>query len=144
MGQNRSRGRTWGFSRSFEEQVGFSFERSLSQTESFGESIQTSQMIGESLGTTEAEVVTQSSTESIARGLSGNVWANQHGMWRRQTTRIVYFGAVIALDLCGNGVMAGEVRASEWNWAADLGIGDECPPPTNFPPPECRIPPCTF
>ena len=135
VGQNRERGRTWGFSRSFEEQVGFSFTQSLSQTQTFGESLQTSQTIGTSLGTTESEVVTQSSEDTISQGLSAHVWANQQGMWFRQTTRIAYFGAVIALDLCGNGVVAGEVQSSEWTWAADLGIGDTCPPPSNFPPP---------
>ena len=144
VSQSRQRGRTWGFSRSFQEQVGFSMTRSLNQTQTFGQALQTTQALGESLGTTESEVVTQSSTETISRGLSGTVWANQQGMWFRQTTRIVHFGAVIALDLCGNGAMVGEVQASSWKWAADLGIGDTCPPASNFPPAECRIQPCTF
>ena len=70
------------------------------------------------------------------------VWAGKYGMWYRQMTRFVREGDVVVYDLCGNGTEVGTVVIDDYDWAPDLGIGDECPPPTNHPAAECRIPPC--
>jgi hypothetical protein len=55
---------------------------------------------------------------------------------------MVRFGTVVTYDLCGNSADVGQVSVDDWNWAPDLAVGPECPPPTNMPPAECRIPPC--
>lgn len=134
--------RSWGQSQTYSETTGFNTTRSLSRTESFGEALTTSQGVSESLGTTETEILTVSTTESESLRTSAWVWAGQYGMWYRQAVRLVRIGSVVAYDLCGNGTEVGTVQLEDWAWAPDLAIGEMCPPPSNLPAAECRVPPC--
>lgn len=142
VGSNRDTGRSWGFSQTYGEQIGFAAERTRARTETYGQSLTTAQQVYEGLGTTQSEVLTQSSSQFISQDWNGFVWAGLQGTWYRQATRILSVGVLVALDFCGNGTPVGTLEFSEWTWAADLAYAEECPPPTNFLPAECRIGPC--
>jgi hypothetical protein len=133
---------SWGLSQTYEEQNGFNTTRAIERTRSFGEALTTSQSVSQSIGTTETEILSVSTTQSESLRTAAWVWAGQYGVWYRQTSRLTSVGAVVAYDLCGNGTEVGRVSLDDWAWAPDLAIGDMCPPPTNLPAPECRIPPC--
>lgn len=142
-GLNLARGTSFNQAQTYEQQLGIATTRAVGFEESFGQAVTNSQQVRETLGTEDREVITQSSTESVAIGNSAFVWAALFGTWYRQTSRFVQRGALIGIDLCGNPAVLGDLSHSSWEWAADLGIGNECPPPTNLNPAECRIPPCT-
>ena len=141
--QNLIWSRTWGMPRSYDVQTGISMSRSSATTLTFGEALAAAQSVGEEYGWNRDEVLIQSSSDLDLRGISADVWANQFGVWYRQATRIAHQAKIVALDLCGNGSPVGDLTANETTWAPDLGIGDACPPPSNFPPAECRLGSCT-
>jgi hypothetical protein len=133
---------SWGLSQTYEEQSGFNTTRSIDRTRTFGEALTTSQSVAQSIGTTDTEILSVSTTQVESLRTAAWVWAGQYGVWYRQTSRLMSVGAVVAYDLCGNGTEVGQVALDDWAWAPDLAIGPECPPVTNLPVAECRIPPC--
>jgi len=141
--QSRANGYHWGLSQSYQEANSFSHARSWQQTRSFGEALTHSQTLGERLSVSESELLSVSTTDTESLQTTAHVWAGMFGVWYRQTTRLVRYSSVVAYDLCGNGSEVGQIVLDDWAWAPDLGLGDECPPPTNHPDAECRVPPCS-
>lgn len=141
-GVNLQEGRSWGFTNTYGQQVGLAEERSRAREESYGQAIAYSREVEEAVGTSESEVMFQSSTEAIGRGFSGFVWAGLEGTWYRQASRYEIPGVMVAHDYCGNATRVAEIRVSEWVWAVDLGIQEECPPRTNFLPATCHSETC--
>jgi hypothetical protein len=140
--RSRAQGATWERSQSYSEANSFSRSTSVEATRSFSESQTRSVALSETIGESETEIYSVSTTEATSLDTQSWVWAGQFGVWYRQTTRMVRFGTVVTYDLCGNSADVGQVSVDDWNWAPDLAVGPECPPPTNMPPAECRIPPC--
>jgi hypothetical protein len=139
---SRANGYHWGLTQTYAEANGYSHSTSWSQTNSFGESLTQSMTVTERLGVSESELLSVSTTESETLSVSGTVFADLYGVWYRQTARLIRFGSVVAYDLCGNGSQVGEIGLDDWTWAPNLAIGAECPPSTDLPAPDCRIPPC--
>lgn len=92
-------------------------------------------------GTLETEV---SSTETISRDFGGTIIAGTYGVFYRQTLRLLRRGLIVTYNLCGEAQSVGDYDLTDWAWAPDLALGDQCPPlpPSNLPPAQCRIPPC--
>ncbi len=88
------------------------------------------------------EAVVTSSTSSVFTSLSGFIPRNQTGIFYRQTTRWVRKAEVLSYDLCGVASHMGEVQFNEWDWAAELAVGQTCPPPSEMPKAKCFIDPC--
>lgn len=145
VSESRSRavGASWQRSQSYAEANSFSRAISLQASRSYTQSVQQSRSVAESLGVTETDLYSVSTTEATSLRTQSWVWAGQYGVWYRQTTRLVRRGVVITHDLCGNSAEAGQVRIDDWRWAPDLAVGTSCPPPSNLPPAECRIGPCS-
>jgi hypothetical protein len=141
--RSRAVGSTWQRSQSYAEANSFSRALSSQSSRSYQQSVQQSRTVAEGLGTTETELYSVSTTEATSLRTQSWVWAGQYGVWYRQTTRLVRRGVVVTYDLCGNSAEAGEVRIDDWRWAPDLAVGASCPPPSNLPPAECRIEPCS-
>lgn len=145
LGLNVTQGHSVGRAQSYENTVGFASTVLRERQETYGQALATSQSVSEGLGTTEEEVLIQASSEEVSVGTSTFCWAGSQCMWFRQTVRMVNRGGLVSVDLCGNSAVVGEISLNSWQWAADLGIDRQgvCPPATNLPPAECRIPPCT-
>lgn len=139
----RAEGYHWDRAISYSEANSFSQTQSWSQSRSYSEATSHSSTVGERLSVGESVLESVSTTTSTSLDVTAHVWAGQYGVWYRQTARLIRFGAVVAYDLCGNGDEVGEISLDDWTWAPDLAIGDECPPATNLPPAQCRIPPCS-
>lgn len=134
--------RSWGQTRSYEGQLSAAEISRLPEAESFVSVQARSADIEDALPTSDEELVVASSANSIDIPLDGFVWAGLQGMWFRQATRMLRRGDYVVRDLCGNGTVVGESQLNDWAWAADLAIGESCPPEPNFLPAECRAPPC--
>ena len=97
-------------------------------------------------GETEAyqRTFTQSSTSTILTSYDGYIPRSIFGIFYRQTTRLIRSSYVRSYDLCGVSSIMGEIQLSEWTWAPDLALSDECPPfpKSNLPPAQCVIEPC--
>jgi len=140
---SRADSRHWSRTQSYTEANSFSQTETWNQSLSFAEAQTESHSVSESLGTSDTEIFTVSSTDAESLSITASVWAGQMGMWYRQTTRLARFGVLVAYDLCGNGSEVGEIVLDDWAWAPDLGLGDECPPQSNFPPAQCYHEPCS-
>ncbi|MGE0787359.1 MAG: hypothetical protein AB7S26_16930 [Sandaracinaceae bacterium] len=155
---------TWEFGGKAEialsEAVKLGFSGSRSQTDSHTESVERNATEGvsrsetttntesrtnsESVGAAEGFAWSVSSSESIARGFGGTVIAGTYGVFYRQAVRMLRRAVVVTINQCGATEVVGEVSFNDWTWAADLALGDSCPPfPTsNLPEAECLLPPC--
>lgn len=88
---------------------------------------------------------TVSSTDTVARGFGGHVIAGTQGVFYRQTMRLLRRAALVTYNQCGAAQVVGEVDFTDWTWAPDLALGNQCPPlpASNLPEAECIISPCT-
>lgn len=86
-----------------------------------------------------------SSTEQLARGLTGRVVAGTYGVFYRQTLRLSRRAALVTYNLCGLGDVVGDIELEDWTWSADLGLAGRCPPlpESNLPEARCVLPPCS-
>lgn len=98
----------------------------------------------ESVGTGEGFQWSASSSDSIARGFGGTILPNTYGVFYRQATRLLRRAVVVTYNQCGSAQTVGEVDFTDWTWAADLALGESCPPfpQSNLPAAECVVPPC--
>jgi len=112
----------------------------VSQTNTKGGS--ESQQAGE--GEAVQNMWTVTSQQTIDRGFAGMVVANTQGVFYRQMARYTQKAFVVVYDKCGAGDVVGDVTLQDYVWAPDLALGDKCPPlpVSNFPEPQCRLPPC--
>jgi hypothetical protein len=133
-------GRDWGGSHTDTE----SGETAWSQTASFTEALSLTEQHSETINEAFTEVWTVSSSESELRGYSVFLIPNHFGVWFRQTTRNIRRAEIIAMDLCGNETVVGEMIMNDYTWAVDLAMGTECPPypESMLPVAQCVIPPC--
>jgi hypothetical protein len=85
-----------------------------------------------------------SSTDSISRQFGGNVIANTYGVFYRQTSRLLRRAQVVTYNQCGAAQVVGDVEFTDWAWAPDLALGQQCPPlpMSNFSGAECYVSPC--
>jgi len=85
-----------------------------------------------------------SSSESIARGFGGTVLPETYGVFYRQAVRLLRRAVVVTYNQCGAAQTVAEVDFTDWTWAADLALGNSCPPfpQSNLPAAECVVPPC--
>lgn len=131
-------GRDWGGSFTNTE----SGEQQWMQTASFSEANSITESYSETINEAFTTDFTQSTTESELRGYSVFLIPNHYGVWFRQTTRNIRRAEIIAMDLCGNETVVGEMLMNEYTWAANLAMGSECPEESLLPEAECIIPPC--
>jgi hypothetical protein len=101
---------------------------------------------GEQTGTGEAlgDQWSVSSSQTIQRGFSASVVANTYGVFYRQMARYTRRAFVVVYDKCGDGEVVGDLTMQDYVWAPDLALGEQCPPfpKSNFPEPQCYLPPC--
>lgn len=85
-----------------------------------------------------------SSTDSISRQFGGNVIANTYGVFYRQTSRLLRRATVVTYNQCGAAQVVGDFELTDWAWAPDLALGQQCPPlpQSNFSGAECYVSPC--
>lgn len=98
----------------------------------------------ETVGSGEGFAWSVSSSESISRGFGGTVLPNTYGVFYRQAVRLLRRAVVVTYNQCGAAQTVGEVDFTDWTWAADLALGNSCPPfpESNLPAAECVVPPC--
>ena len=86
-----------------------------------------------------------SSTEQLSRDFSADVIAGTYGVFYRQTVRMMRRAALVTYNLCGIANVIGDVEFEDWNWSADMGLGQACPPlpQSNLPEAQCLLSPCT-
>jgi hypothetical protein len=86
-----------------------------------------------------------SSAETIGTGFSGLVVAGTYGTFYRQMARYTREAFLLEYDKCGTAQVIGEATLQDYTWAPDLAQAATCPPmpATNFPPPQCYLPPCS-
>jgi hypothetical protein len=113
---------------------------SISKTDSKGGS-QTNQNGG---GKADGDAWTVSSTDTIQRGFGGSVIAGTYGVFYRQLARYTQKAFVLEYNKCGQSDVVGDVTMQDYVWAPDLALSNACPPlpKTNFPAPQCYLPPC--
>jgi hypothetical protein len=140
--QARSRSAHWERTQSYAETNSYAREENWSTTLGYSRGVSESETLSTTFNETIGMSRTISTTDTVSRDTTAWVWAGMQGMWYRQTTRLQRDASVVAYDLCGNGSEVGVLSIDDWTWAADLGIGDSCPPPSNFPPAECRVAHC--
>jgi hypothetical protein len=80
----------------------------------------------------------------VLGGEEGMILPGEFGVWYRQTTRVAYPAAVVALDACGAPQVVAEAMAFDYRWDVELAQNDECPPfpEPSLPAAECFIAPC--
>jgi hypothetical protein len=85
-----------------------------------------------------------SSFDSISRQFGGNVIAHTHGVFYRQTSRLIRRASIVTYNQCGAAQVVGEIEFTDWTWAPDLALGQSCPPlpRSNFGAAECYVSPC--
>ncbi len=97
-------------------------------------------------GETEAyqRTFTQSMTSTTLTSYDGYIPRSRFGIFYRQTTRLIRSSFVRSYNLCGVSSVMGEIQFSEWTWAPDLALSEQCPPfpESNLPPAQCVIEPC--
>lgn len=98
----------------------------------------------ETVGAGEGFAWSVSSSEAIARGFGGTILPNTYGVFYRQAVRLLRRAVVVTYNQCGAAATVGEVDFTDWTWAADLALGNSCPPfpESNLPEAECVVPPC--
>jgi len=133
-------GRDWG-GRHTDTRTG---EQSWTKTASYNESVSMTEQVAETISEANSETWTVSSENSEALAIRTWVLPNHFGVFYRQTTRLVRRGQIIAMDLCGNESIVGEMILNDYTWAPALGMETECPPfpVSDLPAAECLIPPC--
>lgn len=133
-------GRDWGGSHT-DTQSG---EQSWTSTQNFTAATSATESLMESLGETFGETWTVSSSSSESLNFRTFLFPNHFGVFYRQTTRLVRRGEIVAMDLCGNETVVGEIIVNDYTWAPDLAMSTDCPPfpESNFPEPECFVDEC--
>lgn len=122
---------TWGFPRSYANQVGAPFWRAHAGFPSQAEA----RAVGEVTATVLAEAapVPEQASSTAVLDLQPRhrypVWAGNFGMWYRQAARVRTEGALVVHDLCGNGTVVGQSQLDDWDWRVQLQTDAECPPP---------------
>jgi hypothetical protein len=91
-----------------------------------------------------ADSWTVSSSETIQRGFGGRVIANTYGVFYRQMARYTRRAFVLEYNKCGEADVVGDLTMQDYIWAPDLALSPQCPPlpESNFPKPQCYVPPC--
>lgn len=87
---------------------------------------------------------TVTSAQTIQRGFSASVIANTNGVFYRQMARYTQRAFVLEYNKCGESDVIGALTMQDYIWAPDLALSSECPPlpVSNFPKPQCYLPPC--
>ncbi len=87
---------------------------------------------------------TVSSSQTIERGFTASVIANTYGVFYRQMARYTQRAFVLEYNKCGEGELLGDLTMQDYIWAPDLALSPQCPPlpESNFPKPQCYLPPC--
>ena len=119
--------------------------RSRSRTWGLDEGLSEEQVVTEGMSEQEQRTWSNSSSSTTTQGYGGFIPNGKFGIFYRQTTRWVRRAEVRAFDMCGVAQHMGELQFSDWTWAPDLAIGDDCtgqPPPSTLPPAACFIEPC--
>lgn len=134
-------GRDWGGSHT-DTTTG---EQSWTNTTSYAEAVTTTEQLAESMGEAFSQTWTISSMTSESLNFRTFLLPNHFGVFYRQTTRLIRRGEIVAMDLCGNESVIGELILNDYTWAPDLAMSTaECPPfpESQLPDAECLIPPC--
>jgi hypothetical protein len=113
---------------------------SVTTTNTKGGSESTQETEGEAL----QDAWTVTSQQTIDRGFKANVIANTYGVFYRQMARYTQRAFVVVYNKCGEGDVIGDLTLQDYVWAPDLALGEKCPPlpQSNFPQPQCQLPPC--
>jgi hypothetical protein len=119
-------------------------------TVSEGRTLELSGSEGRSVMITEGEseayqrTFTESTTNTTLTSYDGVVPRTKFGIFYRQTVRLVRTTYVRSYTLCGVASVMGEIQFSQWTWAPDLALAEECPPfpKSNLPPAQCLMEPC--
>ncbi len=87
---------------------------------------------------------TVSSSDTIQRGFGGMVVAGTQGVFYRQAARYTRRAFVLQYNKCGEADVVGDLTLQDYVWAPDLALSETCPPlpKSNFPAPQCYLPPC--
>jgi hypothetical protein len=103
-----------------------------------------SQSVQNGTSDSQNDVWTVSSSDTIGRTFTGQVIANTYGAFYRQLARYTRRAFVLEYDKCGESDVVGDLTMEDYVWAPDLALSDKCPPlpQSNFPPPQCFVPPC--
>lgn len=120
-------------------------EQQWVNTTSYQEAVTTTDQLAESMGEAFTETWTVTTATSEALNFRTFLLPNHFGVFYRQTTRLVSRGQIIAMDLCGNETVVGEIILNDYTWAPDLAMSTaECPPfpESQLPEAQCIIPPC--
>jgi hypothetical protein len=90
------------------------------------------------------DVWTVSSSDTIQRGFAGQVVAGTQGVFYRQMARYTRRAFVLQYNKCGEADVVGDLTMQDYVWAPDLALSNTCPPlpKSNFPEPQCYLPPC--
>lgn len=133
-------GRDWGGSHTNTQ----SGEQSWTQTATYNEAHSMTEQHSELFDETNTEAWTVSTATSTLQGFTAFLLPNHFGVWYRQTTRLVRRAEIVAMDLCGNETVVGELILNDYTWAPDLAMGTSCPPfpESLLPQAECFIEPC--
>ena len=134
--------------------MGVSFEQSHSETVSGDQTVTSSwdwtqattqsQTASQSVEQSGTEIMRVRSSDSESLNFSVDLLPMKYGVFYRQTTRLVRRVEVVAYDLCGNWTTVGTMYLSDYTWAPDLAMDDQCPPfpESNLSEGQCFISPC--
>ena len=142
MSGNSSEGRSWGSvtSESSSQSIGgaYALGRSSSTSSSQGSSQSSSRVWNLAEGVSESNTVTVGDSESISQTIvnsssssttfsfSGYIPYRKFGMFYRQTTRWLKRSEIITYDVNGFPTTSGYIDMSEWSWAPELVLNDNC------------------
>lgn len=142
MSGNSSQGRSWGSvtSESSSQSIGgaYALGRSSSTSSSQGSSQSSSRVWNLAEGVSESNTVTVGDSESISQTIvnsssssttfsfSGYIPYRKFGMFYRQTTRWLKRSEIITYDVNGFPTTSGYIDMSEWSWAPELVLNDNC------------------
>lgn len=123
-------------------EYGRSVGYSSGESESRSRSVSLSANIGLSLwvvnvgfGINVSQSVSSGQSESLS--MNGHIYGGQYGVFYRQTQRLERLGKIMQRGTCGDEIVVGDARVTDWNWAPDLAVTTNgvCPPapPSNLP-----------
>lgn len=134
--------------------MGVSAEESHSETVSgdhtveanwnYNEALSQSYSASETVTREGHEILRVRSSESESLNFGVFLLPMKYGVFYRQSTRLVRTMEVVAYDLCGNWTVVGTMLVSDFTFAPDLAMGDNCPPfpESNLPEAQCLRAPC--
>ena len=75
-----------------------------------------------------------SKSQEVGKDLSTEIIPGQFAVSYTQASKTMRIVSARVHDQCGRTFDGGDIRIAQWSWAPELATGNECPPPTHFPP----------